>query len=233
MDADVVALKSKGGLNLLLVDGFSRLFEILFFGAILAASIASLDRLPVGKGSDSETLYNNRRQVDFYILLLTTALGMSLVALAQDLFILFIGLELASLSIYVLVAFHKESKAGTEAGVKYFIVGSVCGNGVGLYGLSLIYLWAGSLQFDVLATAWNSGASTLAILGMGMILVGFGFKVSAVPFHFAAPDAYAGASSPVSAILATASKAMGMLGLIRLLVVIAIPEILMEVHSGL
>ena len=223
VDADVVALKSKGGLNLLLVDGFSRLFEILFFGAILAASIASLDRLPVGKGSDSETLYNNRRQVDFYILLLTTALGMSLVALAQDLFILFIGLELASLSIYVLVAFHKESKAGTEAGVKYFIVGSVC-SGVGLYGLSLIYLWAGSLQFDVLATAWNSGASTLAILGMGMILVGFGFKVSAVPFHFAAPDAYAGASSPVSAILATASKAMGMLGLIRLLVVIAIPE---------
>ena len=108
VDADVVALKSKGGLNLLLVDGFSRLFEILFF-AILAASIASLDRLPVGKGSDSETLYNNRRQVDFYILLLTTALGMSLVALAQDLFILFIGLELASLSIYVLVAFHKES----------------------------------------------------------------------------------------------------------------------------
>ena len=223
VDADVVALKSKGGLNLLLVDGFSRLFEILFFGAILAASIASLDRLPVGKGSDSETLYNNRRQVDFYILLLTTALGMSLVALAQDLFILFIGLELASLSIYVLVAFHKESKTGTEAGVKYFIVGSVC-SGVGLYGLSLVYLWAGSLQFDVLATAWNSGASTLAILGMGMILVGFGFKVSAVPFHFAAPDAYAGASSPGSAILATASKAMGMLGLIRLLVVIAIPE---------
>ena len=68
VDADVVALKSKGGLNLLLVDGFSRLFEILFFGAILAASIASLDRLPVGKGSDSETLYNNRRQVDFYII---------------------------------------------------------------------------------------------------------------------------------------------------------------------
>ena len=224
-EASIVLIQSDSGMDLLKIDGFSRLFEMLFIGAILAASLASLDRLPSKKGEtdDADTLYNNRRQVDFYILLLTTAIGMSIVALAQDLFILFIGLELASLSTYVLVAFQKESKSGSEAGVKYFIVGSVA-SGVGLYGLSLLYLWAGSLQFDVLSAAWDSGASALALVGLGMVLVGFGFKVSAVPFHFAAPDAYAGASSTVAGLLATASKAMGMLGLIRLLVVIAIPD---------
>ena len=133
---------------------------------------------------------------------------MSVVALAQDLFVLFIGLELASFSTYVLVAFMKESKAGSEAGMKYFIVGSVA-SGVGLYGLSMLYLWAGSLQFSVLAEAFAvSGTEALPLIGIGFVLVGFGFKVSAAPFHFAAPDAYAGASSPVAGVLATASKAI-------------------------
>ena len=157
-------------------------------------------------------------------MMLTCGLGMSVVALAQDLFVLFIGLELASFSTYVLVAFMKESKAGSEAGMKYFIVGSVA-SGVGLYGLSMLYLWAGSLQFSVLAEAFAvSGTEALPLIGIGFVLVGFGFKVSAAPFHFAAPDAYAGASSPVAGVLATASKAMGMVGLIRMLLIVAAPE---------
>jgi NADH-quinone oxidoreductase subunit N len=167
-------------------------------------------------------MYDNRRQADLYILMLTTALGMCMVALAQDLFVLFVGLELASLATYVLVAFHKESKAGAEAGVKYFIVGSVA-SGVGLYGLSLLYLEFGSLQLSTLSASW-SGGSILATIALGLVLVGFGFKVSAAPFHFAAPDAYAGANSPVAGILATASKAMGMIGLIRVLLVVALPD---------
>jgi NADH-quinone oxidoreductase subunit N len=107
--------------------------------------------------------------------------------------------------------------------VKYFIVGSVA-SGVGLYGLSLLYLAFGTLQLDGLATGWaNSGDAILPVIGLGMVLVGFGFKVSAAPFHFAAPDAYAGANSPVAGVLATASKAMGMVGLIRVLVLVASP----------
>ena len=149
---------------------------------------------------------------------------MSVVALAQDLFVLFIGLELASFSTYVLVAFYKETKVGTEAGMKYFIVGSVA-SGVGLYGLSMLYLWAGSLQFDALAAQFVvDGTEPLPLIAMGFVLVGFGFKVSAAPFHFAAPDAYAGASSPVAGILATASKAMGIIGLLRMLLIVASPE---------
>jgi len=226
---DRVAIVTESGKQLLLVNGFSRIFELIFFGALALAAFSSMNRLRVdGVGSKvSETeLFNNRRQADFYILMVTCALGMSVVALAQDLFVLFIGLELASFSTYVLVAFLKESKVGVESGMKYFIVGSVA-SGVGLYGLSMLYLWAGSLQFDVLATAFATTSSTemaLPLIGIGFVLVGFGFKVSAAPFHFAAPDAYAGASSPVAGVLATASKAMGMVGLIRMLLIIAAPE---------
>jgi proton-translocating NADH-quinone oxidoreductase chain N len=216
---------TSGDIVLLQIDAFSRFFEIIFLAAILLASMASLDRVPAHTFEGKKTLeemYDNRRQADLYILMLTTALGMCMVALAQDLFVLFVGLELASLATYVLVAFHKESKAGAEAGVKYFIVGSVA-SGVGLYGLSLLYLEFGSLQLSTLSASWSDG-SILATIALGLVLVGFGFKVSAAPFHFAAPDAYAGANSPVAGILATASKAMGMIGLIRVLLVVALPD---------
>ena len=215
---------TSGDVVLLQIDGFSRLFEIIFLTAVLLASMASLDRVPANTFSGKKSLnemYDNRRQADFYILMLTTALGMCMVALAQDLFVLFVGLELASLATYVLVGFHKESKAGAEAGVKYFIVGSVA-SGIGLYGLSLLYLEFGSLQLATLSANWENG-SILGTIALGLVLVGFGFKVSAAPFHFAAPDAYAGANSPVAGVLATASKAMGMIGLVRVLLVVALP----------
>ena len=215
------------GNNVMLqIDEFSRMFELIFFGALALASAASINRVPATSRADRSAagLYNNRRQVDLYVLLLTTGLGMAVVALAQDLFLLFIGLELASFSTYVLVSFMKESKEGTEAGMKYFIVGSVA-SGVGLYGLSLLYLWSGSLQFDELALAFaENGMESLPLIALGMLLVGFGFKVSAAPFHFAAPDAYAGATAPIAGVLATASKAMGVLGLLRILLVVASPE---------
>ena len=215
---------TSGDVVLLQIDNFSRLFEIIFLAAVLLESMASLDRVPAntfaGKKSLNE-MYDNRRQADFYILMLTTALGMCTVALAQDLFVLFVGLELASLATYVLVGFHKESKAGAESGVKYFIVGSVA-SGIGLYGLSLLYLEFGSLQLATLSANWENG-SILGTIALGLVLVGFGFKVSAAPFHFAAPDAYAGANSPVAGVLATASKAMGMIGLVRVLLVVALP----------
>jgi proton-translocating NADH-quinone oxidoreductase chain N len=221
------AIVSEGGTQILMVNAFSRVFELIFFGALTLAAFASMNRLDVkGIGSkiSSEELYNNRRQGDFYILMVTCALGMSIVALAQDLFVLFIGLELASFSTYVLVAFFKETKSGTEAGMKYFIVGSVA-SGVGLYGLSMLYLWAGSLQLDVLASTFaQSGSEPLPLIAIGFVLVGFGFKVSAAPFHFAAPDAYSGSSSPVAGVLATASKAMGIVGILRMLLIVAAPE---------
>ena len=225
--------------NSLQVDEFSRLFTLLFTAALFLASVATTARLParprasVPLDTDSTThsdakvnaLIDNRRQVDFHILLLTTGLGMSLMAMATNLFMLFVCLELASLSSYILVAFHKETDVGGEAGMKYFIVGSVA-SAVGIYGMSLLYMWNGSLDMANLAASWKGMEviDPFAAIGVGLMLVAFGFKVGAAPFHLAVPDAYAGASSPIAGVLATASKAMGFVALMRLLLIVTMPS---------
>ena len=220
------------------VTQFSRLFSLIFIAALLLATIATTHRLPARvnvkppNDSDSENisikkidaLIDNRRQVDFHIILIMVGLGMSLMSMATHLFMLFVCIELASLSSYILVAFHKESKVGGEAGMKYFIVGSVA-SAVGIYGMSLLYLWSGDLSLDALAIKWSESQSVdpLAGIAVGLMLVAFGFKVGAAPFHLAAPDAYSGASSPVAGLLATASKAMGFVALMRILVSVTMP----------
>ena len=225
--------------GILVVDSFSRLFSTMFLGALLLVSIATTHRLPaktnalIPKDSDSEEVFDrkisilidNRRQVDFYILLIMVGLGMTMMTMATNLFMLIVCIELASLSTYVLVAFHKEDGTGGEAGAKYFIVGSVA-SAIGIYGMSLLYLWSGSLDLEILRQSWLSmdGIDPFAAFGIGMMLVAFGFKVSAAPFHLAAPDAYSGAASQVSGLLATASKAMGFLALFRVLVMITVPD---------
>lgn len=225
--------------GILLVDSFSRLFSTMFLAALLLVSIATTHRLPaktnahIPKDSDSENVFDrkisilidNRRQVDFYILLIMVGLGMTMMTMATNLFMLIVCIELASLSTYVLVAFHKEDGTGGEAGAKYFIVGSVA-SAIGIYGMSLLYLWSGSLDLEILRQSWLSmdGIDPFAAFGIGMMLVAFGFKVSAAPFHLAAPDAYSGAASQVSGLLATASKAMGFLALFRVLVMITVPD---------
>ena len=224
--------------NALHIDEFSRLFTLLFTTALLLAALGTSTRMPARPkaaaplDSDSDeiadskvaALIDNRRQVDFHILLLTTGLGMSLMAMATNLFMLFVCLELASLSSYVLVAFHKEADVGGEAGMKYFMVGSVV-SAIGIYGMSLLYLWSGSLDMTDLAAAWSAMETNdpLAMVGVGLMMVAFGFKVGAAPFHLAVPDAYSGASSPIAGLLATASKAMGFVALIRLLLIVTMP----------
>ncbi len=219
-------------------DQFSSLLSNLFICVLILCSASATQRLPSdpeapapSEGDDEETesaktsaLYDNRRQADFHILLLTLGIGMSLMAKSTHLFMLFVCLELASLSSYVLVGFHKESKEGGEAGMKYFIVGSVA-SAVGIYGMSLLYLWNGDLSVSGLSQSWQSmeALDPIAAAGVGMMLVAFGFKVGAAPFHLAIPDAYSGTSSMVAGVLATASKAMGFVALLRLLVTIAMP----------
>ena len=220
------------------VDPFSSLMTNLFLLVLILCTVSATQRLPSDPGAtapaedeDEEAesakttaLYDNRRQADFHILLLTLGLGMSLMAKSTHLFMLFVCLELASLSSYVLVGFHKETKAGGEAGTKYFIVGSVA-SAIGIYGMSLLYLWQGDLSVSGLAQSWQSMETVdpLAAAGVGMMIVAFGFKVGAAPFHLAIPDAYSGTSSMVAGVLATASKAMGFVALMRLLLTIAMP----------
>ena len=220
------------------VDPFSSLMTNLFLLVLILCTVSATQRLPSdpeatapaededeeGESAKTSALYDNRRQADFHILLLTLGLGMSLMAKSTHLFMLFVCLELASLSSYVLVGFHKETKAGGEAGTKYFIVGSVA-SAIGIYGMSLLYLWQGDLSVSGLAHSWQSMETIdpLAAAGVGMMIVAFGFKVGAAPFHLAIPDAYSGTSSMVAGVLATASKAMGFVALMRLLLTIAMP----------
>lgn len=221
------------------ITSFSRMMSVVFFGSLLLAAVATTYRMPARPSAraprerDTESraealvaaLMDNRRQVDFHLLLMMVGLGMSLMAMASNLFFMFVAIELTSLAAYVLVAFHKEEAVGGEAGAKYFIVGSVS-SATGIYGMSLVYLWSGDLDFDALAAAWAAmdGLDPFAVIGVGLMLVAFGFKVSAAPFHLAAPDAYAGASSPVAGLLATASKAMGFVALFRVLIEVTMPE---------
>ena len=221
------------------VDPFSSLMTNLFILVLILCTVSATQRLPSdpeatapaededeeGESAKTSALYDNRRQADFHILLLTLGLGMSLMAKSTHLFMLFVCLELASLSSYVLVGFHKETKAGGEAGTKYFIVGSVA-SAIGIYGMSLLYLWQGDLSVSGLAQSWQSMETIdpLAAAGVGMMIVAFGFKVGAAPFHLAIPDAYSGTSSMVAGVLATASKAMGFVALMRLLLTIAMPS---------
>ncbi|MCH1523924.1 MAG: NADH-quinone oxidoreductase subunit N [Candidatus Thalassarchaeaceae archaeon] len=221
------------------VTAFSRIFTLIFTAALILATIATTHRIPARTNlqapndNDSETittkkidaLIDNRRQVDFHIILLMVGLGMSLMSMATHLFMLFVCIELASLSSYILVAFHKETKVGGEAGMKYFIVGSVA-SAVGIYGMSLLYLWSGDLSLDALSSKWMESETIDPIAGIavGLMLVAFGFKVGAAPFHLAAPDAYSGASSPVAGLLATASKAMGFVALMRILITVTMPD---------
>ena len=221
------------------ISSFSRMMSVVFFGSLLLAAVATTYRMPARPSAraprerDTESrvealvaaLMDNRRQVDFHLLLMMVGLGMSLMAMASNLFFMFVAIELTSLAAYILVAFHKEEAVGGEAGAKYFIVGSVS-SATGIYGMSLVYLWSGDLDFDALAAAWAAmdGLDPFAVIGVGLMLVAFGFKVSAAPFHLAAPDAYAGASSPVAGLLATASKAMGFVALFRVLIEVTMPE---------
>ena len=220
------------------VNEFSRLFSLIFIASLILATVATTHRLPTRVNvkppteNDSEklsskkinALIDNRRQVDFHIILIMVGLGMSLMSMATHLFMLFVCIELASLSSYILVAFHKETKVGGEAGMKYFIVGSVA-SAIGIYGMSLLYLWSGDLSLDALRLAWieSDTVDPLAGIAVGLMLVAFGFKVGAAPFHLAAPDAYSGASSPVAGLLATASKAMGFVALMRILINVTMP----------
>ena len=221
------------------INQFTNLFSLIFTSSLLITSVATFYRMPpytnpeIPKNTDSESslstkikiLMNNRRQVDFYILLMMVGLGMCLMSKSTHLFLLFVCLELASLSSYVLVGFYKESDIGGEAGTKYFVVGSVA-SAIGIYGMSLLYLWNGNLQIDSLTSSWSAMESLdpFAGIGIGLMLVAFGFKVGAAPFHLATPDAYSGSSSPIAGLLATASKAMGFVAIMKILLIVTSSE---------
>jgi len=146
---------------------------------------------------------------EYPILITFAVLGMMMMVSANDLISLYLGLEMQSLSLYVLAAFRRDDGRSTEAGLKYFVLGALA-SGMMLYGSSLIYGFAGTTNFDQLAALFKQGGDQApglgVIFGIVFILAGLAFKVSAVPFHMWTPDVYEGAPTPVTAFFAVAPK---------------------------
>jgi NADH-quinone oxidoreductase subunit N len=146
---------------------------------------------------------------EYFLLILAATLGFSLMAAAGDLIMLYVAVETASISLYVLAGFAVATTRSVEAGMKYFVYGAFAST-VMLYGFSLLYGFTGETNIYVLGNLIaGQPMNPLILLAAVLMVVGFGFKISAVPFHFWAPDVYEGAPSPVTAFLSTASKAAG------------------------
>ena len=158
------------------------------------------------------------KQIEFPVLVLLACVGMMLMISAHNMLMLYVGLELQSLALYVLAAFRRDSTRSTEAGLKYFVLGALA-SGLLLYGISLIYGFAGTLDFAQIASTVKVTTDTQLplVVGLVFILVALAFKVSAAPFHMWTPDVYEGAPTPVTAFFSAVPKLAAMALLIKVL----------------
>ncbi len=190
-------------------DGFSRFSKILILGGAALVLVMSLDTLARAKLLTPEIC----------VLMLLAVTGMLLMVSAGNLIALFLGLELQSLALYVIAAIDRSKVRSSEAGLKYFVLGSLS-SGMLLYGASLIYGFTGSIDFTAIATAAQGQSATQnigLIVGLVFLLVGLAFKISAVPFHMWTPDVYEGSPTPVTAFFAAAPKLAAFALLVRTL----------------
>jgi NADH-quinone oxidoreductase subunit N len=207
------------------IDGFSLGITFVICFAILLAALFASD-------------YLRREDLDgpeLYVLLLISGAGGVVMAMANDLIVLFLGLETLSIAVYVLAAMHRKRIQSQEAGLKYFVLGAFS-SAFFLYGVAMVYgatattnlvniknLFAANIPAPIVSStepfAGTTLNSPLLLLGLGLMLVGLGFKVAAVPFHFWSPDVYDGSPSPVVAFMASGVKAAGFAALVRVFVV--------------
>ena len=191
---------------LFLIDSYSLFFLGIIFISALLVTFLSYDYLKQLDGIREE----------YYIILFTSTLGASLLAVANHFILFFLGIETLTLSLYILIAFEKSKGSSIEAGIKYLVLASVSSAFL-LFGMGLIYVTFGTMQFNGIVTAMNNAEKLppLFIYGFGMMLVGIGFKLALVPFHMWTPDVYQGAPAPVSSYIATVSKGAVMAVFIR------------------
>ena len=155
---------------------------------------------------------------EYYPLILLATAGMMFLSGAEDLIVLFLGLEVMSVAVYVLAGYNRANASSAEAALKYFLIGAFA-SGFLLYGIALVYGATGTTNLSLIGAQLAGGSlSLMAALGLGLLLIGFGFKVAAVPFHMWAPDVYDGAPTPVTGFMATGVKAAAFVALVRVLV---------------
>ena len=186
-------------------DMVSLVFTVMFLAALILTSLLAMD-VPYLQRSE------------FYALLISAAIGFCLMGASADLIMVYVALELASISSYVLAGFATQKKLSSEAGMKYFVYGAFA-TGVMLYGLSLLFGVTGETNIYVIGNLARvnlpAEVNAVILLAAALSLVGFGFKISAVPYHFWTPDVYQGSPTPFTGYVSTASKAAGFAVLIR------------------
>jgi NADH-quinone oxidoreductase subunit N len=199
----------------LILDSFARFLKVLAFGGSATAILMSLDYFK----------RENILKFEYPVLILLATAGMGVLVSAGDLIALYLGLELMSLSLYVIASFQRDATRSTEAGLKYFVLGALS-SGMLLYGCSLIYGYTGTVTFGGIAQAAAQGGLGVTF-GLVFLLVGLCFKISAVPFHMWTPDVYEGAPTPVTAFFASAPKVAAMAIFMRATIT-AFPDILLQ-----
>jgi NADH-quinone oxidoreductase subunit N len=193
--------------NVVRVDTFSIFFHVVVIAISGVAILASLDYL------DNEGI----RAGEYYGLILFGTVGMCLMSSAIELLMLFIALEISSISTYILAGFRRRVAASTESSLKYFLLGSFA-TGFFLYGVALIYGATGSTNINIIAGELMTGvAPSIAYLALALMFVGMGFKVASAPFHVWTPDVYEGAPAPVVALMSTGPKAAAFALMLRVL----------------
>ena len=195
--------------NTIQTDAFSGFFHVLIAAIALVCLLITLDSVP----ADSENLG------ELFALTIFGSVGSMLMTSAVELLLVFVALEISSISSYILAGFRRKTAKGPESAIKYFLLGSFA-TAFFLYGIALTFGATGTTRIGLIAARLpHSPTPMLAILGVGMILIGLGFKVSAAPFHVWTPDVYEGAPSPVVALMSTAPKAAAFAVLLRILFV--------------
>jgi len=192
--------------NTVQTDAFSVFFHVLICGIVIVALLLSLDALPA----------NQHHRGEYFALIVFGAVGMCLMTSAVELLVVFIALEISSISTYILAGYRKNTAKSPEAAIKYFLLGSFA-TGFLLYGVALIFGATGTTQINEIAGRIPHPTPSLVLAAFALLMVGVLFKVSAAPFHVWTPDVYEGAPSPVVALMSTAPKAAAFALLIRLL----------------
>jgi NADH-quinone oxidoreductase subunit N len=192
-----------------IADAFARYMKVLVVGGAAATLLISL---PGAKEYGID-------KFEYAILVLLATLGMMMMVSANDLMVLYVGLELQSLALYVIAAIRRDNLQATEAGLKYFVLGALS-SGLLLYGASLIYGFTGTTQLDHIVTAISAETRSIGLVfGLVFLLAGIAFKISAVPFHMWTPDVYEGAPMPVTAFFAAGPKVAAMALFVRVVMV--------------
>ena len=196
--------------GLFVIDAFACFFKVL---VLIASALAIVI-------SQSYLERQGAARFEFAILVLFATIGMMMMISANNLISLYVGLEMQSLSLYVLASFQRDDARSTEAGLKYFVLGALA-SGMLLYGSSLVYGFSGTTSFEALAGLFHGGHGEVPygiVFGLVFILAGLAFKVSAVPFHMWTPDVYEGAPTPVTAFFSVGPKLAAMALFIRVMV---------------